>query len=103
MNIYTTKLYDKWFTKLKDEKTKTIINIRLRRIELNGNMGDYKTISENVTELRFDYGPGYRVYLSTRDTVIVVLLLGGDKDTQGRDVKKAEQLARGIHWEGLQI
>jgi putative addiction module killer protein len=103
MDIYTTKLYDKWFTRLKDLKAKAIINTRLRRIELNGNMGDYKTISENVTELHFDYGSGYRIYLSVRGTIILILLLGGRKDTQERDIKKAEQIAKDINMEDLPI
>ena len=99
MDIYQTKLYKKWFIKLKDEKAKTIINTRLKEIGFYGNLGDYKMITENVSELRFDYGPGYRIYITIKNLIIVILLLGGDKDSQIRDIKKAEKLASGIHWE----
>ena len=102
MDIYETHIYEKWFLQLKDEKAKAIINTRLRRIELDGNMGDHKTISANVTELRFDYGPGYRIYLSIKNNMAAILLLGGDKDTQERDLQKAEGIAKGVQLEDLQ-
>jgi len=69
------------------------INARIRRLSL-GNFGDVKPIGEGVSELRIDFGPGYRVYFVQRGQTLVVLLAGGDKRTQDRDIKKALKLAR---------
>lgn len=70
--------------------------IRIRRLSL-GNFGDVKPVGEGVSELRIDYGPGYRVYFHRRGEVLVLLLVGGTKKTQGSDIAKAKQLAR--EWE----
>ena len=77
---------------LKDERASARIDIRLRRLEL-GNFGDVKPVGSGVTELRIDYGPGYRVYFVTRGTMLVILLCGGDKRTQGPDIKQAVKMA----------
>ena len=66
--------------------------MRIRRIELNGNFGDVKPVGDGVSELRINYGPGYRVYFAKRVTRIVLLLAGGDKSTQQRDIKRAKSL-----------
>jgi len=93
MKVYRTDLYLKWITKLKDNKGKAIIRARLRRMHLSGNFRDFEKVSKSVYELKIDYGPGYRIYLTLRETKIIILLLGGDKSSQARDIKKAERMA----------
>ena len=68
---------------------------RIRRLSL-GNPGDVRQVGEGVSEIRIDYGPGYRVYFARRDLTLVVLLAGGDKATQSRDIQRALELARGL-------
>ena len=80
--------FDEWFYSLRDGKTKNIINKRLNRVGF-GNLGDYKSVGEGVCELRINYGPGYRVYFGQIGTTIVLLLCGGDKSTQDKDIAKA--------------
>ena len=71
------------------------INARIRRLSL-GNPGDVKPVGEGVSELRIDYGPGYRVYFTHRGREVVILLAGGDKRTQERDIRAALELARNL-------
>jgi putative addiction module killer protein len=85
--------YAKWFRTLRDVKAKARIDIRIRRLSL-GNPGDVKPVGEGVSELRIDYGPGYRVYFVQRGQVVALLLCGGDKRTQDRDIEKAKALAK---------
>ena len=85
----------RWFNRLRDNLVKTRIAVRIRRMQL-GNVGDAKPVGDGVFELRFDFGPGYRVYYTERDGEIVVLLAGGDKSTQKQDIEKAKQLAKTI-------
>ena len=96
MKVYSTKLYEKWIERLKDNKAKAIIRVRIRKIELYGHFGDCETISKNVSELRIDYGPGYRIYMTLKGPVMVILLLGEDKSTQAKDIKKAEKMAADV-------
>ena len=74
---------------------KARIVARIRHLEL-GNLGDAKSIGDKVSELRVDYGPGYRVYFTRKGRTIVVLLCGGDKGSQRRDIKEAQQLAKEV-------
>jgi putative addiction module killer protein len=85
--------YAKWFRTLQDVRAKARIDIRIRRPSL-GNPGDVKPVGEGVSELRIDYGPGYRVYFVQRGQVVALLLCGGDKRTQDRDIEKAKALAK---------
>ena len=71
------------------------IDSRLRRLSL-GNPGDVRPVGEGVSEIRIDYGPGYRVYFLQRGQLLVVLLAGGDKDSQERDIRRAQELAKGL-------
>ena len=80
-----------WITALKDVIAKAKIAVRLDRVAL-GNMGDCKPVGDGVSELRVDYGPGYRIYIVEHGEIIVVLICGGTKRTQKRDIKKAKDL-----------
>ena len=95
IEIRQTAAYDRWFESLRDRQARTRIDIRIRRLSL-GNPGDVKPVGEGVSELRIDYGPGYRVYFVQRGQTLVVLLAGGDKRTQDRDIKTAIELARNL-------
>jgi putative addiction module killer protein len=92
IEIRQTENYVQWFRGLRDRVTKTRIDIRIRRLSL-GNPGDVKPVGEGVSELRIDHGPGYRIYFVMRGEALVVLLAGGDKRSQERDIKKAIELA----------
>ena len=92
IEIRETTVYRDWFVGLRDLKARARIDIRLRRLSL-GNFGDIKAVGGGVLELRIDYGPGYRIYLARREETLVVLLAGGDKRTQQRDIAVAQDLA----------
>jgi putative addiction module killer protein len=77
-----------WLESIKDLKTRSRIITRLDRLEV-GNPGDYRPVGEGVFELRMQFGPGFRIYYGEEGPVIVILLIGGDKSTQSRDIKKA--------------
>jgi len=79
-----------WLTSLKDIKTRAIVRVRLDRLRL-GNWGDCKSVGEGVQELRIDFGPGYRVYLGQEGDVVILLLCGGSKKSQSKDIEKANQ------------
>ena len=92
MNIIRkTDRFEKWFTKLRDANGKGRILSRLKRAEL-GNLGDIKTISSGLFEMRIDCGPGYRIYFTRKGEVIILLLVGGDKSTQESDILKAKEI-----------
>ena len=95
VTIRETKIYSRWFTALRDRKARARIQTRLDRLQL-GLLGDVKPVGEGVLELRIDYGPGYRVYFVHRGQELVILLVGGDKSTQEKDIKIALDLARNI-------
>jgi len=81
--------FDQWLDSLKDQRDVTRIQARLLRVEF-GNLGDAKSVGDGVTELRFFFGSGYRVYIGQHGNEIVVLLCGGDKTTQGKDIEEAK-------------
>jgi putative addiction module killer protein len=91
-SLKKTPEFDKWLKKLKDKKAKAKILIRLQRIETQGNFGDFKLVGEGVGELRIHYAKGYRVYYKEYGDKIILLLIGGDKSSQSRDIEKAKQL-----------
>jgi putative addiction module killer protein len=93
VEIRQTDTYTNWFAALRDRQARARIDIRIRRLSL-GNPGDVKPVGEGVSELRIDYGPGYRVYFVQRRKALVVLLAGGNKRTQDSDIKTALELAR---------
>ena len=86
-----TKVYDRWFNKLKDAQAQAKIVYRTEQIK-NGNFGDFKYISDGIFELRIHYGPGYRIYYTKEGDTVVLLLIGGDKSTQQKDRDKAKEI-----------
>jgi putative addiction module killer protein len=96
IEIRETFTYARWFARLRDRNARSRILIRIRRLSL-GNPGDVKPVGEGLSELRIDYGPGYRVYFTQRGSMVIVLLAGGDKDTtQAKDIATAKELMRGL-------
>jgi putative addiction module killer protein len=93
VEIRQTARYERWFKNLRDSRARTRIQARIRRLSV-GNFADVRPVGEGVSELRIDYGPGYRVYFVQRGATLVVLLAGGDKRTQDRDIATARALAR---------
>ena len=93
IEIRQTELYSRWYKSLRDRQARARIDVRIRRLSL-GNPGDVKPVGEGVSELRIDYGPGYRIYFVQHGQTLVILLAGGDKHTQDRDIKMALELAR---------
>ncbi|MBR2124507.1 MAG: type II toxin-antitoxin system RelE/ParE family toxin [Acetobacter sp.] len=91
--IEQTDTFEQWFDDLRDKNARSRITKRLRRVE-EGNFGDHKNLGGGISELRFKNGPGYRLYYTERKGIIVILLVGGDKSTQSRDIEKARELAK---------
>ncbi len=91
--IHTTKLFDDWFANLSDRAGRMRIQARIDRAE-TGNLGECAPVGEGVSEMRIHLGPGYRVYFAQRGNEVVILLAGGDKGSQSRDIKTALKLAR---------
>ena len=95
IEVRQTDAYARWFAGLRDRNAKARIDARIRRVSL-GNFGDVKPIGEGISELRIDYGPGYRIYFVQRGRKLVILLAGGDKASQSRDIKRAKVMARDL-------
>ncbi|MCS6995948.1 MAG: type II toxin-antitoxin system RelE/ParE family toxin [Casimicrobiaceae bacterium] len=93
--VLQTRQFVAWLDGLKDKRAQVRIAARLRQVEA-GNLGDWGPVEGEVSELRVHYGPGYRLYFVRRGRVIVLLLNGGDKSTQGRDIRRALKLASEI-------
>ncbi len=95
IDVRETDEFSKWLHKLGDRQAKARIHIRIDRMRL-GLTGDVKPVGHGVSELRIDYGPGYRVYFTQHGNVLVFLLIGGDKRTQKQDIETAIDLAKGL-------
>lgn len=93
--IRKTEVFAKWLDGLRDLRARARIQARIERLAM-GNPGDVRPVGEGVSELRLDYGPGYRVYYKKRGRRLIILLAGGEKSTQAKDIKKAQRLARGL-------
>lgn len=93
--IRQTEVFLKWRTKLRDDKVRAAIATRISRLA-DGLAGDVKAVGDGVMEMRIHYGPGYRVYFVRRGSEIVILLCGGDKDSQSRDIETAKKLAEEV-------
>jgi putative addiction module killer protein len=92
MILKQSATFRKWQSNLRDAKAKASIAMRLQRLA-NGNAGDAAPVGEGISELRIHYGPGYRIYFQQRGEVLILLLCGGDKSTQSRDIRAAKQIA----------
>jgi putative addiction module killer protein len=92
IEIRVTDAFRDWRDSLRDQRGKAAIARRIDRLA-DGNAGDVKPVGEGVSEMRIDYGPGYRIYFTRRGAVLVLLLCGGDKSSQARDIAKAKELA----------
>ncbi len=95
LEVRQTDVFTDWFAGLRDREARARITVRIRRLSL-GNPGDVKPVGGGVSEMRIDYGPGYRVYFVGRGDTVVVLLCGGDKRNQDRDIARALELAQEI-------
>jgi putative addiction module killer protein len=95
IEVRQTGVFAEWFAGLRDRTARARITVRIRRLSL-GNPGDVKPVGGGVAEMRIDYGPGYRVYFVRRGDTVVVLLCGGDKRHQDRDIARALELAREV-------
>lgn len=95
MFVRTTEVYRDWINALKDRVGRARIQMRVDRL-VHGNPGQHRNLSDGVSELKIDFGPGYRVYYTQRGSEIIVLLAGGDKSSQQQDVKTAIALARNL-------
>ena len=97
LQLKQTDTFKKWRLSLKNDRVRGVISSRLDRLSF-GHFGDAEPVGNGIVELRIHYGPGYRIYFQRRGDVIVVLLCGGDKSTQVRDIKLAKRLAE--EWSG---
>jgi putative addiction module killer protein len=95
VEIRKTEIFAKWLDGLDDIRARARILVRIERLAA-GNPGDVKPVGEGVSEMRIDYGPGYRVYYKKKGRSVVILLAGGDKRTQSRNIKTALRLARNL-------
>ena len=95
IEVRQTDLYARWFDGLRDRQARARILVRVRRLSL-GNPGDVRPVGKGVSEMRIDYGPGYLVYFVSPAEQLMILLAGGDKQSQARDIKAAQALARSL-------
>lgn len=92
ITVLQTNEFAKWLKRLKDAEARARILVRIRRLSLTENFGDVKPVGGCVYEMRVEHGPGYRLYYARRDNALVLLLIGGDKSSQQRDIAKAKKL-----------
>ena len=95
IEIRKTEIFSKWIDGLRDIRARARILVRIERLA-GGNPGDVKAVGEGVSELRIDYGPGYRVYYKKQGQKVIILLAGGDKHTQAKNIKTALRLAQNL-------
>lgn len=95
IEIRKTDVFARWIDGLRDVRARARILVRIERLA-GGNPGDVKPVGQGVSELRIDHGPGYRVHFKQHSDVLVILLAGGTKKTQSRDIRRAMELANGL-------
>jgi len=93
ISILLTETFEDWRDGLRDSKAKAAIARRIDRLEA-GNPGDVRAVGDGVNEMRIDYGPGYRLYFMRRGNAVIILLCGGDKSTQTKDIARAKRIAK---------
>ena len=84
--------FDKWIRKLKDIRAKSKILFRIQKLETDEHFGDFKPVGDGISEMRINYGKGYRIYFKEKDNKIVILIIGGDKSSQQKDIEKAKKI-----------
>ena len=94
--VEKTDDFDRWLRKLKDLRAKARILFRIQKIENDGHFGDCEPVGNGIRELKIDYAKGYRVYFKESDGKIIILLIGGDKSTQQKDIEKAKEILKRI-------
>lgn len=92
VELVQSHIFARWLDELRDANARARIRTRIRRLSI-GNPGDVKSVGGGISEMRIDYGPGYRVYFTQRGTLVILLLCGGDKRTQQQDIKQAKAIA----------
>ena len=95
IELRQTSTFAQWLDDLRDIRARARVQARIERLAM-GNLGDIKSVGDGVSEMRIDYGPGYRVYFTRRGREIVILLAGGEKSSQNKDIRTAQRLARGL-------
>ena len=95
IEVRQTETFRAWLDGLRDDNARVRIGIRIQRLE-RGNPGDVKPVGNGVSEMRIDYGPGYRMYFVQRGKTVVILLCGGDKRSQARDIVRAIEMAQKV-------
>lgn len=96
--VRLTQEFQDWLDDLRDQKAQVRIAARLRLAEA-GNLGDWKSVGGAVSEMRVNFGPGYRLYFTRRGSILIVMLAGGDKSTQRRDIRRAQQILKELESE----
>ena len=94
IEVIQSTTFRRWVRRLRDRRAVARINARLRNVSI-GNLGDTTSVGDGVFEMRIHYGPGYRLYFLREGPAVIILLCGGDKDSQSRDIERARSLARG--------
>jgi putative addiction module killer protein len=94
--IEKTDEFDKWLRKLKDIRAKAIILFRIQKVENLGQLGNCESVGQGIRELKIDYAKGYRIYFKEKEGKIIILLVGGDKSTQRKDIEKAKDILKRI-------
>lgn len=97
MRVQMTEVYRDWINSLKDRVGRARVQVRVDRL-VHGNPGQHRVLTDGVCELKVDFGPGYRVYYTEREGVLIILLAGGDKSSQQQDIRTAISLAKEL-WE----
>src|SRR3989338_9215976 len=92
-DVVRAPAFERWLTRLRDSRAQAVIAQRITRLA-DGQLGDFRSVGARVSELRIDYGPGYRLYFTCRGGEVIVLLCGGDKGSQARDIVRAKAIAK---------
>ncbi|MDR0675976.1 MAG: type II toxin-antitoxin system RelE/ParE family toxin [Elusimicrobiota bacterium] len=103
MILYSTKYFQKWFSNLKDISAIKIIERRLVKLQVDNYAGEIKYLRDNISELKINFGPGYRIYIGKYKQLLIILVSGGDKSTQNKDIDKAINILKKYINDNLQF